>query len=96
MSITLNTATNMYTCDGNTTASLFTTPKVLERIIYFPSAAADTLTFKDKSGGTDMILLKAGGTDASPVQINWPEGKHVPGMYLHSITSGGTVYVYLK
>jgi hypothetical protein len=94
MGITHNTATNMYTCT-TPAGSLFTTPRVLERIIYVPSAADDDLVFKDKSGGTDMIVLKAGASDASPIQINWPEGKHVPGMYMNAI-DGGTAYVYLK
>jgi len=94
MAITFNSATNMYKCD-TAAGSLFTTPKVLERIIYVPNAASDDLVFKDKSGGTDMIVLKAGASDASPININWVNGKHVPGMYMSTI-DGGTAYVYLK
>lgn len=97
MGIVLQTATNMYICDSNTTGSLFTTPQVLERIIYMPNTAGDNLVFKDKENGTDMIILKAGASDASPIHLPFGDsGKHVPGMWLQSITSGGTVYVYLK
>ena len=94
MTITFNSATNMYKCD-TAAGSLFTSNQVLERIIYVPSAANDDLVFKDKSSGTDMIVLKAGASDASPINIDWPEGKHVPGMYMSTI-DGGTAYVYLK
>ena len=94
MTITFNSATNMYACT-TPAASLFTKPQVLERIIYIPAAADNDLVFKDKSGGTDMIVLKAGASDASPIQLHWPEGKHVPGMYMNTI-DGGTAYVYLK
>jgi hypothetical protein len=94
MAITFNSATSMYKCD-TAAGSLFTTNKVLERIIYIPSAAGDDLVFKDSNGGTDMIVLKAGASDASPIQLHWPEGKRVPGMYMSTI-DGGTAYVYLK
>jgi len=94
MTITFNSATNMYACT-TPAGSLFTTPQVLERIIYVPAVAGDDLIFKDKSGGTDMIVLKAGASDTSPINIDWPNGKHVPGMYMSTI-DGGTAYVYLK
>ncbi len=84
----------MYKCD-TAAGSLFTDSKVLERIIYVPSAADDDLVFKDKVSGTDMIVLKAGASDASPINIDWPNGKRVPGMYMNTI-DGGTAYVYLK
>lgn len=95
MAITFNETTNMYTCDSGTTGVLSAVSVVLERIIFVPNAADDDLVFIPASGGEDMIVLKAGASDASPINIDWPEGKHVPKIYLKTI-GGGTCYVYLR
>ena len=93
MTITFNKTTNMYAC--TTAGVLQATPAVLERIVFVPGAATDDLVFIPASGGEDMIVLKAGASDASPIQLHWPEGKHVPKIYLKTIDAG-TAYVYLK
>ncbi len=55
MTITFNSATSMYKCD-TAAGSLFTDSKVLERIIYVPSAADDDLVKASMRHKPDYIL----------------------------------------
>jgi len=78
-----------------TKAPGLTTAWVL-KVVMIPNAANDAITFNDSSGDT-AIYLKAGATDASPVQIDFGEkGRRVQGLTCASLSTSVVAYVYLK
>ena len=76
------------------TGTLDTTPKVIDEVVYVPSAANDDLSITDTSDNA-AIVLKAGAADASPVHISFPNGRRLPSVKVGTI-DGGTAYIYYK
>ena len=77
-----------------TVAAGFNNPTV-RKIVYVPSAAADDLVFQNVSS-ENVIVLKAGAADASPIELDFGEkGKRIQGLTCSTI-DGGTAYVYLR
>ena len=74
-------------------AATFDNPTV-RKIVYVPSAASDDLVFQNGSS-ENVIVLKAGAADVSPIEVDFGEkGKRIPGLTCSTI-DGGTAYVYL-
>jgi len=93
MANTFVSSSNLYILDE--TGAVTTNPCVIERIVYFPAVAADDLILNNAAGG-NAVLLKAGASDASPVQFNYAGyKKRVHGLTVNTI-DGGTAYVYLR
>jgi len=67
---------------------------VVRKIVYLPSAANDDLVFQNQDS-ENVIVLKAGAADASPIEVDFGErGKRIQGLKSTTI-DGGTAYVYL-
>ena len=92
MANTFVSNTNLYVLD---TAEAVTTRTLkIDRVVYFPAAADNDLVIQD-TATNNAIVLKAGNSDASPVQLNFsPRGRRIFGMTVGTI-DGGTAYVYL-
>lgn len=86
--------TNLYILD--TAAAVTTNTCVIERVVYFPALKDDDLVLQDAAGNSG-IVLKAGASDASPVQFDYSGryNKRLFGLTVGTI-DGGTAYVYLK
>ena len=68
----------------------------VRKIVMIPAAADDTIVFQD-SAAANAILMKAGATDESPVQIDFGDkGKRVQGLTCSSLSTSVVAYVYLK
>jgi len=68
----------------------------VQKIVMYPNAADDTITFQD-SAAADAIKLKAGATDTSPVHIDFGEkGRKVQGLTCSALSTSVTADVYLK
>lgn len=78
----------------DSTGTLDTTSKVIEELVFIPSAAAEDLVITDTSDNT-AIALKAGPADASPVHISFPAGRRIPSVKVGTI-DGGTAYLYYR
>ena len=79
--------------DASTIASHFKSP-IIRKIIFFPGAAGDALTFQT-GDSKNAILLRAGATDTSPIHVDFGErGKRIPGIKVSTV-GGGVAYVYL-
>lgn len=69
----------------------------IKRIVYVPNSAGNQVTFQNASS-ENVIVLKAGATDTSPVTIDFDgKGRHVYGLKCSAISSGSDLaYVYLQ
>jgi len=93
MANTLSAATQLWTCD--TAAAVTTAGAIVTNVYYVPSAANDDLIITDQND-VNAIILKAGASDATPVQISFGEdGRYLNGLKIGTI-DGGTAYIYLK
>jgi hypothetical protein len=68
----------------------------VRKVVMVPNAADDAITFQD-SASANAIYLKAGATDASPVQIDFGDRcKRIEGLKCSSLSTSVVAYVYLR
>jgi hypothetical protein len=79
------------TIEGTSTDTPMINPIVVKSIVFVESASTDTLILTD---GTNVeTMLKFKGSQV----IDFGEGKRFPkGLRVHSMTSGGTLFIYPK
>lgn len=93
MSNTYKSTTKLWVVDE--TGTLNEGGVTVVKVVYIPSAAADDLILDDNADNT-AIVLKAGPSDASPVQLDFGnKGRKLPSLKVNTI-DGGTAYIYLR
>lgn len=87
-------ATKLWICDS--TGSLTTDTVYVTHVVYFPAAVDNDLIITDGSDN-NLIVLKAGASDTSPVHISFAaeDGRKAVGLKIGTI-DGGTAYIYLR
>ena len=72
-----------------------TTSIWIRKIVYIPSAADDDLIFTDTSDN-NAIVLKAGNTDSTPIQLDFGDrGWQLSSLKCGTI-DGGTAYIFVR
>ena len=93
MANALSKSGRVWVCDS--VGTLETGSTKIQKIVYMPSAADDDLIFQTDDSEVAFVL-KAGATDASPVQLDFTgDERSIPGLKITTI-DGGTAYVYLR
>jgi len=96
MANALKKATMLWIVDTAGSLTTFTEQVWVEKIYYVPNAANDAITFQN-TGSDDAIYLKAGATDATPVEINFNgKGRRVNGLKCSALSSSSKAYVYFN
>jgi len=68
----------------------------VRKVVMIPANTDDTITFQD-SKSANAIYMKAGATNASPVEIDFGDKcKRIEGLKCSGRSTGVVAYVYLK
>jgi len=71
-------------------------PVYIKRLVWQPSAASQTLTIKDKDAEVKVSETSLAASPAGELTLDFGSSPlYMMGFILHTLTSGGTLYVYL-
>lgn len=72
-----------------------THPIRIKKLEWFPSAGAQTLLIKDQDAEVKVSRTSIAGSPAGDEFIDYDKPLETNGFVLHTLTAGGTLYVYL-
>ena len=82
--------------ESNTELLLGITHRIrVKKLEWFPSAGAETLLIKDQFGKVRVSRTSLAASPAGDDFIDYDKPLEINGFVLHTLTAGGTLYVYL-
>ena len=72
-----------------------THPIRIKKLEWFPSAGAQTLLIKDQDAEVKVSRTSLAASPAGDDFIDYDKSLEINGFILHTLTAGGTLYVYL-